>query len=108
LNSKEEEIPVKCFISKIKLDVPDGGDEAPDFLKLPELQPPNMMPRGNVGTSTSFFLKAINECRLPSKLIGKLKLEFPQSRKRRFGSVPHQYRGNNLMLERRKMEKKKL
>ena len=106
LNSKEEEIPVKCFISRIKLDVPDLGAEAPDFLKLPELQPPNMMPRGNVGTSTSFFLKAINECRLPSKLIGKLKLEFPQSRKRKFGSVPHQYRGNNLMLERRKIEKK--
>jgi len=106
LNSKEEEIPVKCFISKIKLDVPDGGAESPDFMKLPELQPPNMMPHGNVGTSTNFFLKAINECRLPSKLIGKLKLEFPQSRKRKFGSVPHQYRGNNLLLERRKIEKK--
>jgi len=105
LNSKEEEIPVKCFITKVKLDVPDGGSEISDILKLPELQPPNMMPRGNVGTSTSFFLKAINECRLPSKLIGKLKLEFPQSRKRKFGSVPHEYRGNHMLLERKKVQK---
>jgi len=103
LNSTEEEIPGKCFISKIKLDVPDSGGQ--EFLGLPELKPPNMMPRGNVGTTTSFFLKAINECRLPSKLIGKLKLEFPQSRKRKFGSVPHQYMGNSTLLERRKIDK---
>jgi len=94
-------------MSIIKIDATDvpGDVSAPDFLKLPELQPPNMMPKGNVGTSTQFFLTAINECRLSSKLIGKLKLEFPQSKKRKFGSVPHQYRGNSILLERRKMEK---
>jgi hypothetical protein len=33
----------------------DDGSEAgiqEDFLQLPELRPPNIMPRGNVGTST--------------------------------------------------------
>ena len=116
LNSEEEEVPGKCFISKLKLDaadVPDSGgggessvkDIDSEFLKLPELKPPPMMPNGNVGTSTKFFLKAINDCRLPAKLVGKLKLEFPESRNRKFGSVPHQYRGNSILLERREMEK---
>jgi len=117
LDSNNEEIGAKCFVSKVKSADKIAASEVPDtendnsvnfsdseFLKLPELQPPNMMPYGNVGTSTSFFLTAIKECRLPAKLIGKLKLEFPQSRKRVFGSVPHQYRGNSLLLERRKME----
>ena len=36
--------------------------------------------RGNVGTSTAFFLEAIKTCRLPAKIIGKLKLDFPQRR----------------------------
>ena len=49
------------------------------------------MPGGNVGTSTKFFLTAIKECRLPARLVGKLKLEFPQSRNRKFGSVPLDY-----------------
>jgi len=116
LDSEEEEVSDMCFISKLKLDaagVPDSGGVVEssvnlnnsELLKLPELKPPAMMPNGNVGTSTKFFLKAINECRLPAKLIGKLKLEFPDSRKRKFGSVPHQYRGNSSLLERRKFEK---
>jgi hypothetical protein len=52
----------------------------PDFLNLPELKPPNLMPGGNVGTSTKYFLQAIKDCRMSSKLIGKLKLDFPQTR----------------------------
>ena len=41
-----------------------------EFNLLPEQRPPNIMPRGNVGTSTKFFLEAIRDCRLPAKLIG--------------------------------------
>eukprot|EP00092_Neocalanus_flemingeri_P023174 GFUD01025129.1.p1 GENE.GFUD01025129.1~~GFUD01025129.1.p1 ORF type:complete len:528 (+),score=179.43 GFUD01025129.1:79-1662(+) len=117
LDSNFEEVPVKCFISKVKFgdkipasDVPDSEKDDSvefsdsEFLKLPELQPPNMMPQGNVGTSTRFFLTAIKKCQLPAKLIGKLKLEFPLSKNRQFGSVPHEYRGNSILLERRKME----
>ena len=36
--------------------------------------------RGNVGTSTAFFLEAIKACRLRAKIFGKLKLDFPQRR----------------------------
>ena len=63
------------------------------------------MPNGNIGTPTAFFLKAINECRLPSKLIGKLKLEFPMAKKRKYGSVPFQYIGNEKLFGRRMLEK---
>jgi hypothetical protein len=41
------------------------------------------MPKGNVGTPTKFFLDAIRECRMPPKLIAKLRLEFACSRSRR-------------------------
>jgi len=116
LDSNDEAIPSKCFLSKIKIgynktEVPDKEKDNiikfsdPGFLKLPELQPPPLMPHGNVGTSTQFFLTAIQECRLPARLIGKLKLEFPESRKRKFGSVPLEYRGNSHLLERRALEK---
>jgi len=116
LDSKDEELPAVCLVNKIKLldnntNVPDSDNDDeknvhiddPSFLKLPELQPPPMMPKGNVGTTTKFFLQAINECRLPARLIGKLKLEFPVSNKRKFGAVPHQYEGNGILLERRKI-----
>ena len=103
LDSREEEMPACCFVSKVKM--PDWGSEQnvvaddsesvtyvrSDLLNLPELKPPNLMPRGNVGTSTKYFLQAIKECRLPARLVGKLKLEFPQSRNRKFGSVPFDY-----------------
>ena len=57
-----------------------------------ELNPPQVMPRGNVGTPTDVFIKLINSCKLPTKVIRKLKLEFPKSRaKRRYGAVGHDY-----------------
>ena len=104
LDSREEDMAACCFVSKVKM--PDWGSEdnveaeedslavthvRSDLLNLPELKPPNLMPRGNVGTSTKYFLQAIKECRLPARLVGKLKLEFPQSRNRKFGQVPFDY-----------------
>ena len=57
-----------------------------------ELNPPHLMPMGNVGTSTAHFTKLINSCKLPTKVISKLKLKFPKSRtKRRYGAVPLDY-----------------
>jgi hypothetical protein len=59
---------------------------------LPELNPPNVMPRGNVGTPLSTFMQLIRSCKLPSQLIGKLQLEFPKSRtKKRYGAVALDY-----------------
>ena len=103
LDSQEEEMAACCFVSKVKM--PDWATEEnpaadnsetvtyvrSELMSLPELKPPNLMPRGNVGTSTKYFLQAIKECRLPARLVGKLKLEFPQSRNRKFGQVPFDY-----------------
>jgi len=79
---------------------------------MPELRPPNIMPRGNVGTPTKFFLDAIRDCRLPAKLIGKLKLEFPKGKHKKYGSVAFQYEeksGHTIKsltsVNRRKLEK---
>lgn len=59
---------------------------------LLELSPPSVMPCGNVGTPTKVFIELINACKLPTKVIKKLKLEFPKSRaKRRYGAVGHDY-----------------
>ena len=102
LNSNDDEMSEVCFVFKVRIKsddkVIDKDNEVSyvqsELYSLPELRPPNLMPRGNVGTSTKFFLQAIKECRLPSKLVGKLKLEFPQSRNRKFGSVPFTYEDN--------------
>ncbi|XP_057370301.1 G patch domain-containing protein 3-like [Daphnia carinata] len=59
--------------------------------QMVELKPPPLMPRGNVGTSTKHFLNLINSCRLPSNLIGKLGLNFPKTKTRRYGNVPFNY-----------------
>ncbi len=56
-----------------------------------ELKPPLLMPGGNIGTSTKHFLVLINSCRLPSNLIGKLGLNFPKTKNRKYGSVPFDY-----------------
>jgi len=48
-----------------------------------------MMPQGNVGTPTEFYLDKIRRCLLPTKLIQQLGLEFPKSKgNRKYSSVP--------------------
>ena len=65
-----------------------------DVASLPELNPPNMMPQGNVGTPISVFMKLIRTCKLPCHVIKKLKLTFPTSASKRkgcYGAVPMEY-----------------
>lgn len=63
-----------------------------DLKTLSELNPPALMPNGNVGTSVKVFLQLIQSCRLPPRLIRKLGLVFPKtSSNRRYGNVPFQY-----------------
>lgn len=38
-------------------DSPTLCNLSPEMLSLPELQPPNLMPKGNIGTSTKYFLQ---------------------------------------------------
>jgi hypothetical protein len=51
-----------------------------------------------VGTSTAFFREAIKACRLPATIIGKLKLDFPQTRARQYGRVHMEYRWKAALL----------
>ena len=74
-----------------------------ELKSLVELNPPNdVMPHGNVGTPTKYFLKLISECKMPSSVLKKLDIEFPSTFKRNnfYSSVPMDYRtihsGNNL------------
>ncbi|KAJ8340804.1 hypothetical protein SKAU_G00330950 [Synaphobranchus kaupii] len=63
-----------------------------DLRGLPELNPPALMPSGNVGTAVTVFLQLIQACRLPPRLIRQLGLTFPKTGScRRYGNVPFLY-----------------
>ena len=71
-----------------------GGIPWSDLCNLPELNPPSVMPHGNIGTPTSIFMDLIQQCKLPGRIIKKLNLEFPKTRsKRRYGAVGLDYGG---------------
>lgn len=58
------------------------------------MNPPAIMPNGNVGTPTRFFMLVIQKCQLPSKLISKLGLIFPKMHSnRRYCNVTFDYGG---------------
>ena len=60
---------------------------------MPELNPPaDVMPFGNVGTPSRIFLELIKQCKLPPKVIGRLRLTFPKSGSKRYGQVPYEYK----------------
>ncbi|XP_066573771.1 G patch domain-containing protein 3 [Amia ocellicauda] len=64
-----------------------------DLKTLPEMNPPALMPNGNVGTPVTVFLQLIQACRLPPRLIRQLGLSFPKTgSRRRYGNVPFEYR----------------
>lgn len=82
-----------------------------DVLSLPELNPPKVMPQGNVGTPLSVFRALIQSCQLPPSVIRKLKLKFPLSHIRRmYSAVPLDYgpgRKGNQLSDLRKKQKEK-
>ncbi|XP_075709562.1 G patch domain-containing protein 3 [Rhinoderma darwinii] len=63
-----------------------------ELLRMSELNPPALMPQGNVGTPVGVFMQLIRSCRLPPKLITRLGLQFRRSR-RRYSNVPYVYSG---------------
>ncbi|XP_072890669.1 G patch domain-containing protein 3 [Hemitrygon akajei] len=66
-----------------------------DLSRLAELNPPAVMPNGNVGTPLRVFLELIQACRLPPRVITKLCLKFPKtSSNRRYGNVPFLYQNS--------------
>ena len=63
-----------------------------DLHAMLELNPPSVMPYGNIGTPTSVFIDLIRQCKLPGRVIKKLNLEFPRTRsRRRYGAVGLDY-----------------
>ena len=79
--------PLACLSSQ-------GGIPWNDLSAIPELNPPSVMPYGNVGTPTSVFMELICQCKLPGRVIKRLNLEFPKTRsKRRYGAVGLDYSG---------------
>ncbi|XP_043940106.1 G patch domain-containing protein 3 isoform X2 [Protopterus annectens] len=105
-------LPTRCVIRKIKVSSQKDSDVFPyktkkelrsrktqddiftqvDLKRLPELNPPLLMPNGNVGTPSNVFLELIQSCRLPPRFIKKLGLKFPKTgSSRRYGNVPFKY-----------------
>lgn len=64
-----------------------------DLKDLIELQPPPMMPNGNVGTPLSTFKELIRTCKLPPHVITKLDLDFSVGKSRKkYTNVPLDYK----------------
>ncbi|XP_067933820.1 G patch domain-containing protein 3-like [Watersipora subatra] len=67
-----------------------------DIMEFKEMQPPDVMPQGNVGTSSKIFLEYINSCRLPPLVIRKLNLKFKKEGGKYYTSVPYDYSGKQV------------
>ncbi|XP_072465583.1 G patch domain-containing protein 3 isoform X1 [Notamacropus eugenii] len=113
LDSRGSWLPGRCRIRRLRLPVQEAGvDPFPfktrkelhrrravseaftlaDLRQLPELNPPALMPNGNVGTPMRIFLELIRACRLPPRIITQLQLQFPKTgSSRRYGNVPFEY-----------------
>ncbi|XP_043848098.1 G patch domain-containing protein 3 [Dromiciops gliroides] len=113
LDSQGNWLPGRCLIRRLRLPVQEAGvDPFPfktrkelhrrragseaftltDLRQLPELNPPALMPNGNVGTPMRIFLELIRACRLPPRIITQLQLHFPKTgSSRRYGNVPFEY-----------------
>ncbi|XP_069333614.1 G patch domain-containing protein 3 [Eulemur rufifrons] len=113
LDSQGTWLPGRCLIRRLRLPTEASGlssfpfktrkelqrqkaeNEAftlADLRQLPELNPPVLMPNGNVGTPLRVFLELIRACRLPPRIITQLQLQFPKTgSSRRYGNVPFKY-----------------
>ncbi|XP_008835059.1 G patch domain-containing protein 3 [Nannospalax galili] len=113
LDSQGTWLPGRCLIRRLRLPTEAPGLEhfpfktrkelqsrkaenevftLADLKQLPELNPPVLMPKGNVGTPLQVFLELIRACRLPPRIITQLQLQFPKTgSSRRYGNVPFEY-----------------
>ncbi|EFO98899.1 hypothetical protein CRE_19716 [Caenorhabditis remanei] len=91
-NSSGVEIPRRCFVDRLKIHGSAGEKSisVDDLKEMIELKPPAVMPNGNIGTPSQYFLEQIRMCRLPASVIAKLGIE-TQKRAKKFGEVPFSY-----------------
>lgn len=94
-NSAGVDIPRRCFVDRLKVQSDDSEGTSNslstnDLNDMIELKPPDVMPNGNIGTPSQYFLEQIRLCRLPTTVISKLGIQ-TQKRKKKFGEVDFQY-----------------
>ncbi|XP_044291266.1 G patch domain-containing protein 3 [Varanus komodoensis] len=118
IDKQGETLPGRCVIRRVRISPDRDVDLFPyktktelnkvskeaftqdDLRQLPELNPPPFMPRGNVGTPMKVFLDLIKACRMPTRAIRKLQLQFLKSgSSRRYGSVPFTYEETETVVE---------
>ena len=85
MDKNETELPTKCVIIR------------KDNLVAKEIMgpQPSISPYGNVGTPSSHLKQAINDCKMPSKLIGKLGLNVRQ-KGLKYANVPPPIEAENV------------
>ncbi|CAI5451992.1 unnamed protein product [Caenorhabditis angaria] len=94
-NESDLEIPRKCFVDRLKVGNESTSNDSAnisenDLKEMIELRPPNLMPHGNIGTPSEYFLEQIRLCKMPSSMIAKLGIQ-TKKRRRKFGEVPFKY-----------------
>ncbi|XP_053254649.1 G patch domain-containing protein 3 [Podarcis raffonei] len=118
IDAQGETLPGRCLIRRVRVSFDKDADmlsyktkkelrtssnetfTEDDLKRLPELNPPSFMPCGNVGTPLSVFLDLIKACRMPSRAIKKLRLQFPRTgSSRRYGNVPFSYEETETIVE---------
>ncbi|VIO94199.1 Uncharacterized protein BM_BM4866 [Brugia malayi] len=97
VDEKGLQMPLKCFIFPLKSceRLGDSCRISPnlDFRSFIELKPPSLMPFGNVGTPTSFFLEQIRLCKLPPMVLRKLGIQ-TKKRRGKYAAVCFKYSGS--------------
>ena len=77
---------------------PASATSATELERLPELNPPAVFPKGNVGTPKAEFMRLIKECKLPTSIIGRLGLSWKTARKQPYARVPPPNRPTPITL----------
>ncbi|KAM4794968.1 G patch domain-containing protein 3-like isoform 1-T2 [Rhinophrynus dorsalis] len=90
--TRQERLGVQCLGSEEEQHV-----TSVELKRMSELNPPAMMPQGNVGTPLKVFLQLIRSCRFPPRLITKLGLHFPHAGQR-YSKVPFNYSGTETIV----------
>uniref|UniRef100_A0A8C5LNN1 G-patch domain containing 3 n=1 Tax=Leptobrachium leishanense TaxID=445787 RepID=A0A8C5LNN1_9ANUR len=117
LDAEGQQVSGRCLIRRVQEGPEEGPPDFPyktrqellggrpegdqhvtvtELRSLCELNPPMLMPQGNIGTPTQYFLQQIRSCQLPPRLIRRLGLQFP-SKGRLYSRVPFMYNGTNTV-----------
>ncbi|XP_048356077.1 G patch domain-containing protein 3 [Sphaerodactylus townsendi] len=119
IDAQGETLPGRCLIRRVRVSLDEDVSSFPyktkkelhkkassenftedDLKQLPELNPPAFMPFGNVGTPVGVFLELIKACRMPTRAIRKLQLQFPKTgSSRRYGNVPFMYEETETVVQ---------